>query len=247
MSHFDALAPDYDRLRPAGEGWQELAGRTLAALEGARRLLDLGCGTGRFAVLAAERLGGRVWGVDASDEMLREARSRPGAERVGWRRADAAELPFKPGWFDAVHSHLVLHLVADRAAAVAEIARVLGPGGRVVVGTFAPEHFRAFFLSEYFPSIPAIDLGRFPDPDELCGDLERAGFGNAAVHRLDQDVTADAADVLDRVRGRYISTLRLLDAEEYDAGLARLEADVAAGKERFAYTLRSALVTARRG
>jgi len=138
VSHFDALAPDYDRLRPAGEGWQELAGRTLAALEGARRLLDVGCGTGRFAVLAAERLGGRVWGVDASDEMLREARSRPGAERVGWRRADAAELPFKPGWFDAVHSHLVLHLVADRAAAVTEIARVLGPGGRVVVGTFAP-------------------------------------------------------------------------------------------------------------
>jgi ubiquinone/menaquinone biosynthesis C-methylase UbiE len=247
VSHSDALAPDYDRLRPAGEGWQELAGRTLAALEGARRLLDLGCGTGRFAVLAAERLGGRVWGVDASDEMLREARSRPGAERVGWRRADAAELPFKPGWFDAVHSHLVLHLVADRTAAVAEIARVLGPGGRVVVGTFAPEHFRAFFLNEYFPSIPAIDLGRFPDPHDLCADLERAGFGDAAVYRLDQDVTADAADVLERVRGRYISTLRLLDAPEYDAGLARLEADVAAGTERFTYTLRWALVTARRG
>jgi len=165
--------------RPAGEGWQELAGRTLAALEGARRLLDVGCGTGRFAVLAAERLGGRVWGVDASDEMLHEARSRPGAERVGWRRADAAELPFKPGWFDAVHSHLVLHLVADRAAAVAEIARVLGPGGRVVVGTFAPEHFRAFFLNEYFPSIPAIDLCRFPDPDGLSAELTAAGFDQA--------------------------------------------------------------------
>ena len=90
---------------------------------------------------------------------------------------------------------------------------MLAPGGRIAIGTFAPEHFREFFLNPYFPSIPAIDLARFPDPDGLCADLERAGFGNAAVHRLDQDVTADAADVLDRVRGRYISTLRLLDPD----------------------------------
>jgi ubiquinone/menaquinone biosynthesis C-methylase UbiE len=247
VTHFDALAPDYDRLRPAGEGWHELAEHTLAALAGATRLIDVGCGTGRFAVLAAERLGARVWGVDASAEMLTTAKARPGASRVGWRRAEAANLPFREGWFDAAHTHLVLHLVDDRPAAIAELRRVLAPGGRIAIGTFAPEHFREFFLNPYFPSIPAIDLGRFPDPHDLCADLERAGFGDAAVYRLDQDVTADAADVLERVRGRYISTLRLLDAPEYDAGLARLEADVAAGTERFTYTLRWALVTARRG
>jgi SAM-dependent methyltransferase len=247
VSHFDALAPDYDRLRPAGEGWQELAGRALAALEGARRLLDVGCGTGRFAVLASERLGARVWGVDASEEMLGEARRRPGAERVGWRRADAARLPFKAGWFDAVHSHLVLHLVDDRPAVVAEVARVLAPGGRLVVGTFAPEHFRRFFLNPYFPSIPAIDLSRFPDPERLCAELTAAGFAQAEMMRFDQPVSVSAADVLERVRGRYISTLRLVADDEYAAGLARLEADVARGRPAFDYTLRWALVTARRG
>jgi ubiquinone/menaquinone biosynthesis C-methylase UbiE len=247
VTHFDALAPEYDRLRPAGDGWNELAARSLAALEGARRLVDVGCGTGRFAVLAAERLGARVWGVDASAEMLREAKKRPGARGVGWRRADAGHLPFRDGWFDAAHSHLVLHLVADRPAAIAELARVLAPGGRLVVGTFAPEHFREFFLNPYFPSIPAIDLARFPDPEVLCRELTSAGFCDAMVDRFDQPVTADAAEVLERVRGRYISTLRLLDADEYEAGLTRLEADIAAGTERFSYTLRWALVTARRG
>lgn len=247
MSHFDALAPEYDRLRPAGDGWTELAERTLAALAGTTRLVDVGCGTGRFAVLAAERLGARVWGVDRSAEMLHEAKRRPGGRGVGWRRADAEKLPFRDGWFDGAHSHLVLHLVDDLPAAVAELARVVSPGGRLVVGTFAPEHFREFFLNPYFPSIPEIDLARFPDPGRLCGDLASAGFAGAAVDRFDQDVEADAAVVLDRVRGRYISTLRLLDAEEYAAGLARLEADVAAGTERFGYTLRWALVTARRG
>jgi SAM-dependent methyltransferase len=244
VTHFDALAPDYDRLRPAGDGWHELAEHTLAALAGATRLLDIGCGTGRFAVLAAERLGARVWGVDASDEMLAEATARPGASRVGWRRAEAGRLPFRDGWFDAAHAHLVLHLVDDLGAAIAEMARVLVPGGRVAVGTFAPEHFREFFLNPYFPSIPAIDLARFPDPDRLCADLRRAGFEGAAVQPIDQDVTAGATDVLERVRGRYISTLRLLQPEEYEAGLTRLEADVAGGVERFSYTLRWALVTA---
>jgi ubiquinone/menaquinone biosynthesis C-methylase UbiE len=247
VTHFDSLAPDYDRLRPAGEGWHEVAEHTLQALAGATRLVDIGCGTGRFAVLAAERLGARVWGVDPSDEMLAEARARPGANRVGWRRAEAGRLPFRDGWFDAVHTHLVLHLVDDRDAAIGEMARVLAPGGRVAVGTFAPEHFREFFLNPYFPSIPAIDLARFPEPDRLCADLTRAGFHDAAVQRIDQAVAADATDVLERVRGRYISTLRLLEPGEYEAGLARLEADVAGGVERFSYTLRWALVTGSRG
>jgi ubiquinone/menaquinone biosynthesis C-methylase UbiE len=246
VSHFDALAPDYDRLRPAGQGWQELVERPLAALRGATRLLDVGCGTGRFAVLAAERLGARVWGVDPSAEMLQEARRRPGAGRVGWRQADAARLPFKEGWFDAAHSHLVLHLVDDVPAAIAELSRVLAAGGRLAVGTFALEHFREFFLNAYFPSIPAIDLARFRDPDRLCDDLAGAGFAEPTVERFDQPVESDAAAVLERVRGRYISTLRLLDPSEYEAGLERLEADVAAGRERFRYTLRWALVTARR-
>jgi ubiquinone/menaquinone biosynthesis C-methylase UbiE len=247
VTHFDALAPDYDRLRPAGEGWHELAEHTLAALRGATRLLDVGCGTGRFGVLAAERLGARVWGVDSSDEMLAEARARPGASRVGWRRAEAGRLPFRDGWFDAVHAHLVLHLVDDHPATIAELGRVLAPEGRIAVGTFTPEHFREFFLNPYFPSIPALDLARFPNPDGLCDDLTRAGFSDAGAQRIDQHVTADAADVLARVRGRYISTLRLLEPDEYDAGLTRLEADVAGGVGRFSYTLRWALVTARRG
>jgi SAM-dependent methyltransferase len=243
---FDPLAADYDRLRPAGRAWEELSEHTLTALGDFRRLLDVGCGTGRFAAFAKARRGGRVWGVDPSPEMLRRARARPGAGGIGWKQAAAERLPFTAGWFDAAHMHLVVHTLPDRPAALAEIARVLAPGGRLAIATFASEHFTRFFLNPYFPSIAAVDGARFPDPDLLAGELGEAGFRDAAVERISQPVTADPHDVLERVRGRYISTLHLLEPAEYADGLARLEGDVGSGRRPFAYSLEWALVTATR-
>jgi ubiquinone/menaquinone biosynthesis C-methylase UbiE len=246
VTGFDEIAPDYDRLRPAGDDWLEVAEHALVLLGPARRLLDVGCGTGRFAVLAAERLGGRVWGVDPSDAMLAQARARPGGQGVGWKAAAAERLPFRPGWFEAVHAHLVLHVV-DVAAASLEFARVLAQSGRVVVVTFAPGHFAGFFLNPYFPSIRPIDEARFPDPASLAATLSAAGFEGCQVDLVTQRRTTTATDVLARVRGRYISTLRLVGEDEYAAGLAALEAEVDAGRESFDQTLRWALVSGRRG
>jgi ubiquinone/menaquinone biosynthesis C-methylase UbiE len=244
MIDFAALAESYDRLRPAGRAWEELAERTLAALGVPARLLDVGCGTGRFARFAAARLGARVWGVDPSAEMLAAARATAGGAKVGWRRARAEQLPFRDGWFDAVHMHLVLHLVEDRAAAYGELARVLSPGGRAAVVTFSAEHFTGFHLNRWFPSIPAIDAARFPQPFEVADGLTAAGFAGTRVEDIDQTVALDPADVIERVRGRYISTLHLLDDDEYREGLARLERDLAAPAEPLQTRLRWALVTA---
>lgn len=243
---FDPLAADYDRLRPAGRAWEELSERTLAVLGDFRRLVDVGCGTGRFATFAKARRGGRVWGVDPSPEMLRRARARPDAGGIGWKQASAEQLPFAGGWFDAAHMHLVVHTLPDRPAALTEIGRVLAPGGRIAVATFAMEHFARFYLNPYFPSIATVDGARFPDPDALAGELGETGFGAASVERISQPVSAEPHDVLERVRGRYISTLHLLEPAEYAEGLARLERDVAAGRGPFPYSLEWALVTATR-
>jgi SAM-dependent methyltransferase len=243
--HFDALASDYDRLRTGGDQWIAFSRRTLEALGPARRVLDAGCGTGRFTVFAAEELGARVWGIDPSAEMLEQARRRPGAERVGFRQASLESLPFKDGWFDATHMHLVVHLVADRSAAFAQLARVTAPGGRIAIATFHLEHFHAFYLNAYFPSIPAIDIARFPDPAVIATELEVAGYGDVQVEGVTDAVSSSSSDVLERVRGRYISTLSLIPDDEYRAGLAALERDIAAGRETFTYSLHWALITAR--
>src|SRR4051794_1874514 len=131
---FDAMAPHYDELRRDDEGWWELFDVTVAeGLGAATRLLDVGCGTGRFAAAAVERLGLRAWGVDPSEAMLREARAR-GVRGAGFRRAGAEALPFRDGWFDAAVARLVVHTLGEaRPRALAEIARVLAPGGRLFV------------------------------------------------------------------------------------------------------------------
>jgi ubiquinone/menaquinone biosynthesis C-methylase UbiE len=242
---FAALADGYDELRPAGESWRELAEVELAELGPAARLLDVGCGTGRFAVFAAERLGARVWGIDPSPEMLDQARRR-GARGVGWKQAAAEHLPFKYGWFDAAHAHLVMHVVDDLAAALSEMARVLCPGGRLVVVSFRTEHFDRFHLNPYFPTLAGVDRARFPDPAALSAAIAGAGFHGVAERGLHQQVALAPQTVLERVRGRYISTLHLLGERDYQDGLARLEHDLAGRKQPVTADLFWSITTATR-
>jgi len=202
-------------------------------------VLDVGCGTGVLAAALAERWSAKVWGVDPTEEMLEVARGRV-PPTVGLKRADAEALPFRDGWFERVVARLVLHLV-DRPRALAEVARVLSGGGRFVTATFEPQHFDLYWLNRYFPSIVELDRARFPEPDELEGELAAAGLEPLAPERLVQRGSLARADALERVRGRFISTLRLLPEDEFAEGLARAEAEL---PERVEYELRWLLVAA---
>ncbi len=226
MTGRNELAPDfgpkaarYDELRPADENWREVVAALVEEgdLRG-QRVLDLGCGTGRVAAALAEHA--RIWGVDPSPEMLEIARKRVPAG-VGLKQGRAEELPFKEGWFDRVVLQLVIHLF-DRPKAFAEIHRVLAAGGKVAIATFDPAQFDAYWLNRYFPTLEARDRARFPTQEELRGELEAAGFA-VRMRRLSQRAEVDRGAALERVRGRHISTLDLLDESEYQAGLARAE------------------------
>jgi ubiquinone/menaquinone biosynthesis C-methylase UbiE len=190
-----------------------------------RRVLDVGCGTGRLAAALAER-GARVWGVDPSPEMLAQART-DASKRVGFKQGRAEALPFKDGWFERAVLRLVVHLV-DRPRALPELARVLVPGGRAAIATFVPEHFEAYWLTAVFPQIAEIDRARFTEPATLAAELADAGFGPVRTRTLTQRVRLSRDDALERIRGRYISTLRLLDEETVAAGLVRAERELPA-------------------
>ncbi len=219
---FGRIAPRYDELRNIGPLWLELV--DVLVREGdlrGRRVLDVGSGTGRLARLLVERYGCKVWGVEPEPEMIEVARTKVPAG-VGLKIGRAEDLPFKDGWFERVTMTLVLQLV-DRPRALAEIVRVLQPGGRLALATFDYAHFERYFLGSYFPSFEARDKERFPSAARIEEELGAAGFADIRLTRLIQHETVDRETVLERIRGKHISTFQLISDDEYCAGLERAE------------------------
>jgi SAM-dependent methyltransferase len=111
----------------------------MAMLRGGERVLDVACGTGILARLAAQVVGaaGKVVGIDVNEGMLGMAHTvpqRPDGPSIEWRQGDAAAvLPFPEAAFDVVLCQYGLEFFADRAAGLREMARVLVPGGRLVL------------------------------------------------------------------------------------------------------------------
>ncbi len=171
-----------DAFRRHGMDWDEMRALDLpaAAIEQALldalpprlgALLDIGTGTGRLLELVAPRAD-RVLGVDMSRDMLALARARLAerglADRAAVRQADMYRLPFADAAFDAVALQMVLHYAEDPAAALAEAARVLKPGGTLLVADLAP-HGRGELLDRHAHRWPGFDDA------QLAGWLGAAG------------------------------------------------------------------------
>ena len=145
-------------------------------------VLDVGCGTGQLAHRLRARFGGRVAGCDFSAGMLHEAATRDG--RIDWVQGDATRLPFDAGRFDAVVSTQAFHWFPDQDAALAEIARVLRPGGRLVVTVVAPPlaairrlaATTSRLLGQPLRWLPAGELGRRVEAAGLRVERQRTVF-----------------------------------------------------------------------
>lgn len=128
---FDDLAA-YERYMGK---WSQLAGESFLdwlALKSGLRWLDVGCGNGAFTELLIERCEPvLVQGVDPSEAQLAYARTRPASRVAQFRQGDAMELPFPDDTFDAAVMPLVIFFVPDPPKGVAEMARVVAPGGTV--------------------------------------------------------------------------------------------------------------------
>src|SRR5207247_11185257 len=113
------------------------------------RFLDVGCGTGA-AVRQAAATASRAVGLDLSPAMLERAEQlAEGIDGVEFRLAESSELPFEDGAFTAVLCTSSFHHYPDPEASVREMARVLGPGGRIVIGDGSADRWEAR-LADWF-------------------------------------------------------------------------------------------------
>lgn len=168
-------------------------------LQPGEAVLDLGSGPGLDAFLAADRVGpaGRVIGVDMTPAMLERARrnaARGGYANVEFREGRLESLPLGDGVVDAVTSNCVINLVPDKAAVFRQVARVLKPGGRLVVSDIVldghlPEALEQDVLAYVGCVSGAVDRHRY------FGMLEAAGLGPVEVLR-DVDYLATTIDTV---------------------------------------------------
>jgi demethylmenaquinone methyltransferase/2-methoxy-6-polyprenyl-1,4-benzoquinol methylase len=192
---FDRIAPRYDALNRLLTGgldqrWRRLA-LDAAGVGPGDLVIDLACGTGDLAALAARR-GARVVGVDMAFEMLRGARRRRVA--AGFAQGDALALPLRDGVAQALVCGFALRNFESLAPAFREMARVLAPGGRVAlldVDRPASRFVRAghsFYFDRVVPAIGGLVSDRaayaylprstayLPPAQELIAALASAGF-----------------------------------------------------------------------
>lgn len=152
---------------------------SLARLQPGESVLDVGCGTGSLALAAARaaRSTGRVFGVDASPEMVARAarKARKARRRVELEVAGAQALPFPGGRFDVVLSTLMLHHLPapSRRECMGEIRRVLRPGGRVLAVDFGTSRREAKGLLARVHRHGGVPL------EEIVALVEEAGFAVA--------------------------------------------------------------------
>lgn len=172
--YFSRVADDWDQLRALhySEADIEKAVLTAAGPGPFDMVIDFGTGTGRMLALFAGK-SRRVEGIDLSHQMLTVARSKlqeAGAGNASVRHGDATASPYPDACANLVIIHQVLHFLDDPARALVEAARVLKPGGRLVIVEFAQhtlEHLRTDHAHRHL-GVSESDLGRWAEKAGLA-------------------------------------------------------------------------------
>jgi ubiquinone/menaquinone biosynthesis C-methylase UbiE len=189
-------------------------------------VLDLACGTGLYLRVQAAAFEDQpiLWyGIDASADMLAHARQKvPTADIIpGY----AEELPYADQFFDLVVTNFAFHHFTDKLRALAQIERVLKPGGRLKICNVAPEDMSQWWVYTYFPEAAAIDQERFWPVTRIFQELEVLDFSvqctiTKTIERMSMVM------IYDQAKRRDSSQLDLLPDAQFQAGLRRVEQDL---------------------
>jgi len=222
MDYDNTTIPEnYDAGRSLGvemlARWMELvASHSRAAVQ---TILDLGCGTGRFALPLAARFSAAVVGVDPSAKMLAQARRAPG---VHFLQGQGEHIPLGDRAVDLVFTSMVYHHFTQPRIVAAECRRVLQAGGSLFVRTGVRERMASYPYAPFFPEAVPVGERRLPSGSEICTVFESAGFRCTTAGEIVQEVAANWPHYATRIATGADSVLASLNQDEFRAGLSRL-------------------------
>lgn len=222
---YNKIAPLYDRGRKLTQEnitlWLGIISRLSGAAPGSR-LLDLGCGTGRFAIPIARELGYRVTGADSSREMLAKAREKDEAGLVKWDLQDAQSLNFPDKSFDIVFMSFLLHHCDDQEKVISECHRILDERGVILIRHAGMDQIREDVAHTFFPETLAIDEARMYTVKRVEDCLKEAGFSGVTSEEIVQRSFDNSRDHLEAILLKNTSTLTMIPQEAFDRGVGKL-------------------------
>ncbi len=233
--------------------WSRVAGEAFLdwlSLPEGLRWLDVGCGTGSFTDLVFDRYApGAVSAVDPAEDQIAYARGRPWGSRVDFRVGTAETLPFSDNEFDVAVMALVITYLSDSGKAIAEMKRVVGPGGTVATYWWnRPGHPH----EPLFGALEAMDVepsrsGGQRDRLDILGDLfEASGLDGIASHMIEIQPTFNdfddywASQTL--LANRYVRAIRKMSKTDVDRLKASLRERLADEDGRIVYTARAVAI-----
>ncbi len=187
------------------------------------RVLDVGCGTGK------QQLANRVAmpdatlvGADLSIGMLSVARER--CPDAVWVQGDGAALPFRTGAFHYVSNQFSYPHMRHQERFIAEVLRVLRPGGRFVMTNIDPWSMTGWVLYRFFPAARTLDYRDFMTGDDFGNAMRDAGFLDVEMERAQRSTREDLGAYLTYASERHrTSHFMAMSDEDYRAGIRRLE------------------------
>jgi len=224
-----AMARDFNAGRAVSPHAEEVWHSALEPYLGrVTKVLDVGSGTGRFAVLLVQWFGATVVGIEPASGMRKIAAFEMPHSNISCAAASAEQLPFKGNSFDVALLSNVYHHISDRRSCAEELARVIRAGGRILIrGVFA-DRLGEITLFDYFPEARLI-CQQFPTLSDTVENFCSSGFKFETVTPVLQQTCSSLNELAARTRLRTDTTLILLTDEEFQRRQAALE--VAAARE----------------
>ncbi len=204
-----ALSEDTGRL------WMDAVARHLGGTRSGLTVLDLGAGTGRFAVLLADAFDARVVAVEPSEKMRVEAERHSAHPR-------AETIPAADTEFDFAFLSMIIHHVGDVAACARELHRVVKPGGLVFVRNVFSGRLDGVPHYAFFPSARAVDEARLPTLEAVRQAFVGQGFELTALDTPVQEIDPSLTAHYERIKQRALSTFELITDAEFEEGLTRM-------------------------
>lgn len=194
------------------------------------RVLEIGCGTGNYAVAIANLTQASVYGVDQSEGMLEKAAAKD--SKVKFTTGNAVTLEgFEDNYFDVIYMIDVIHHIKDIKTMFENIYRVLRKEGTVFIFTDSYENIRKRLTTKYFPETLEVEFNRYQSTEEIVEAMKENSFNNIKADNLDVGCDEEAGEKLIKIAEKQgYSMFNLISQEAINRGIERLKEDLKKGK-----------------